>query len=446
MTKSLYSLVTIILTCTLYGFGQLEISSNGRYLVDRDQAPFFWLGDTGWGLFQVPNRKEIRRYLKSRAKQGFTVVHASACHLNPFIKPDLQNSDGDMAFINVNLLKPLITKGNNPKNELEYDYWDHIEFVIREARKHKIYINFLPLFNMAEDDGYNLIDLNNAESYGKFLGERFKNHPNLIWCMGGDVLADNDLRKSIWNQLAAGILEGLDAQGKDEVLMTFHVRGGHSSSEYFQNTPWLDFHMLQTWDKYTSIYDRVTEDYLKSPTKPILHGEGAYEDGPEYPTKPITPHIIRKQFYWASFAGGMHTYGNSNVWSFGSNKDYISKPWKDALKSEGAKNLSIARKIMESVQWYALSPCLDIFKEGQGSAKDLNVAMCSKGHERLVVYCAAACSIKLDLTKNSKGGYKSAYWINPINGKHLRIKNRNLTSTQHFSVPSNWEDGILLVE
>ena len=75
--------------------------------------------------------------------------------------------------------------------------------------------------------------------------------------------------------------------------------------------------MVQTWSQYTRIHSAVTADFRRTPVKPILHGEGAYEDGPEYPTKPITPHVIRKQVYWACFAGGFHTYGNSNIWNFG---------------------------------------------------------------------------------------------------------------------------------
>src|SRR5437660_12534445 len=46
---------------------KLKASPNGRYFVDQDGKPFFYLGDTCWLLFQRLNRKEVDEYLKDRA-------------------------------------------------------------------------------------------------------------------------------------------------------------------------------------------------------------------------------------------------------------------------------------------------------------------------------------------------------------------------------------------
>src|SRR5262249_29462937 len=55
---------------------QLKVSANGRYFVDQDGKPFFYLGDTCWLLFQRLNRDEVEEYLKDRAGKGFTVIQA----------------------------------------------------------------------------------------------------------------------------------------------------------------------------------------------------------------------------------------------------------------------------------------------------------------------------------------------------------------------------------
>ena len=55
---------------------KLKVSANGRYFVDQDGKPFFYLGDTCWLLFQRPNREEVDEYLKDRAAKGFTVIQA----------------------------------------------------------------------------------------------------------------------------------------------------------------------------------------------------------------------------------------------------------------------------------------------------------------------------------------------------------------------------------
>ena len=55
---------------------QLRVSANGRYFVDQDGKPFFYLGDTAWLLFQRLDRQEVDEYLKDRAAKGFTVIQA----------------------------------------------------------------------------------------------------------------------------------------------------------------------------------------------------------------------------------------------------------------------------------------------------------------------------------------------------------------------------------
>src|SRR5512142_3134878 len=55
---------------------KLKVSANGRYFVDQDGKPFFYLGDTCWLLFQRPNREELDEYLQDRAGKGFTVIQA----------------------------------------------------------------------------------------------------------------------------------------------------------------------------------------------------------------------------------------------------------------------------------------------------------------------------------------------------------------------------------
>jgi len=39
------------------------VDPTGRYLVDADGKPFFWLGDTAWLLSQIPNREDAEHYL-----------------------------------------------------------------------------------------------------------------------------------------------------------------------------------------------------------------------------------------------------------------------------------------------------------------------------------------------------------------------------------------------
>lgn len=438
---------TLLVFLSSPALAQLSVSPNGRHLINPDGSPFLWLGDTGWGLFQKITREEVELYLKKRSEQGFTVIHAAAIHKNPFITPELENSNGAKAFTDEPNMIPKITEGNDPANATEYDYWDHVEYVIDKAKDYHIQLVFLPLFNMVDGEGYNLINPSNAFAYGKFLGERFGEKENIIWCIGGDVLADNDHKKETWNQLAKGINEGVAGnEDYSKTLMTFHTRGGHTSSEYFKNAPWIDFHMLQTWDSYTKIFEVVSRDYRSQPTKPILHGEGAYEDGPEYPTKPITPFKIRKQAYWATFAGGLHTYGNSNVWSFGSNPKYVTDDWKVALESQGAQQMSVYQDILNSLVWWEFVPDQSVILEGKGAGDSLNVAMVSKTTGQLLVYLSSPESkLTLDATGVSEEKKLYGLWIDPRTGQRMKAGKFKTQKTIQIETPEGFEDVLFLL-
>jgi len=127
--------------------------------------------------------------------------------------------------------------------------------------------------------------------------------------------------------VAKGLAEGLT--GKEDysrVLMTYHINGGASSADHWHDSAWLDFNMAQTWDAYQNIYPALLRDFERRPAKPCGLGEGAYEDGPQYPTKPINALVIRRQACWSWFAGGYHTYGNGNVWHFDTCKPELIRP------------------------------------------------------------------------------------------------------------------------
>ncbi len=55
---------------------RLQVSPNGRYFVDQDGKPWFYLGDTAWLMFQRLDDAETEEFLQDRAGKGFTVIQA----------------------------------------------------------------------------------------------------------------------------------------------------------------------------------------------------------------------------------------------------------------------------------------------------------------------------------------------------------------------------------
>ena len=63
----------------------------------------------------------------------------------------------------------------------------------------------------------------NAYIYGKWLGDRYKNYPNIIWILGGDrpPITDSVDYRPIWRAMAKGITEGSGSKA----IFTYHTCG-----------------------------------------------------------------------------------------------------------------------------------------------------------------------------------------------------------------------------
>ncbi len=159
---------------------KLIVSDNNRFLTKENGASFFWLGDTAWELFHKASKKEAFDYLKTRAYQGFNVVQVVALaeldgirtgnHYGqkPLFKNEAEKYDPSMPAL---------------KDE-EYDYWDHVDYVVETACNFGIYIALLPTwgdkYNTQWGVGPEIFNEKNAEKYGQFLGERYAEQKNVI--------------------------------------------------------------------------------------------------------------------------------------------------------------------------------------------------------------------------------------------------------------------------
>ncbi|RYG08190.1 MAG: DUF4038 domain-containing protein, partial [Chitinophagaceae bacterium] len=255
----------------------LKVSENGRYLMTADEKPFFWLGDTGWLLFGKLDREEAVKYLDDRKEKGFNVIQVMVLHEVPSV-----NVYGDSSVLNKNVATPAVTKGKDFKDATQYDYWDHVDFIINEAAKRDIYMALVPVWGTNVKQ--KLVTLEQAAPYAKFLVDRYKNNWNIIWLNGGDIKGSEQME--VWKTMG-DILRKNDPNH----LITFHPRGRTASSDWFQNEPWMDFNMVQSghrrYDQDTSKNEQkhygednwkfIEADYAMKPVKPTIDGEPSYE-------------------------------------------------------------------------------------------------------------------------------------------------------------------------
>jgi hypothetical protein len=429
--------------------GQLEVSENDRFLQHENGKPFFWLGDTGWLMFAKLNRDEVRTYIEDRQQKGFNVIQAVLLWRLPQF-----NIYKDSALIENDPSKPLTTAGNNPEIESEYDYWDHVDYVLETAARKGIYIAMVPTWGGIVKSG-RFFTVEKAHAYGKWLAERYRDKPNIIWINGGDTRGDQN--SEIWQALGTTLHEE-----DPNHLVTFHPFGRTQSSTWFHNEDWLDFNMFQsghrrydqmdpnddiaTW-KGEDNWKYVLEDYARTPPKPTIDGEPSYENIPQGLHDPNEPYWqdkdARRYAYWSVFAGAFgHTYGNSAVMqmykpdsrraSYG-----VRSYWYEAINDPGAgqmqylKILILSRPFFERV--YDPSIIID-----NGEKYDFVIATRGKSYAFIYTYTGR----KFEANFGKITGEKiNAYWYNPRDGKSQFLGNFENKGTRNFDPPGEKAEG-----
>jgi cellulase/cellobiase CelA1 len=80
--------------------------------------------------------------LEDRRLKRFTVIQAVAlAELNGLNAP---NAHGDKPLLNNNPATPDITPGADPNDATQYDYWDHIDYIVDTAAAKGLYTGMLP--------------------------------------------------------------------------------------------------------------------------------------------------------------------------------------------------------------------------------------------------------------------------------------------------------------
>ena len=325
----------------------------GRYLAHEDGTPFFCLADTAWELFHRLNREEIDHYMATRASQGFTAAQCVA--LAEFEGLTVPNAYGRL---------PLLTTGGMPdplKPDLagDYSYWDHVDYAVRTAAKHGLYIVLLPTwgdkFNLCWGKGPVVFDETNARAYGEWIASRYKDDGNIIWMLGGDRPLEAAHRKVI-DEMAAGI-RAVDSHH----LITFHPPGANQSTAFVGDAPYIDFHTAQTGHGIEHCYqsDAIMVKMAGLTDKPYMDSEPRYEDHPACFNDTLgylwNADDVRQNAYWNLLTGVCgHTYGNHSIWSFTREATrYFPYTWRQVLRHPGAEQIGLIRKLRLAYDYFS---------------------------------------------------------------------------------------------
>ena len=428
MKKRILSVCLMLGLATIFTYaqkpwdnGRLMISSNNRYLQFENGSPFFWLGDTGWLVPQHLDRSEVEYYFNKCRRAGYNMVQIQVMDAVPSY-----NIYGQQSL-------PYGWDFTKADPEGVYSYWDHLDYIVRKAEQNGIYIGMVAIWGSQVQSGN--INAEQAKAYGKFLAERYKNNPNIIWIMGGDI--QGNIHPEVWNALATSI-KSID----NKHLMTFHPRGRYTSAKWWSKASWMDFHTFQSGhrkygqrmgNKEYPIPDSTEEDnwmYVDStwaykPIKPVLDDEPSYEDIPkglhDANEARWQDYDVRRYAYWSVFAGSCgHTYGHNVIMQMlkpgyptGYGSDGTVKAWYQGLEDPGYNQMQYLSDLMLSFPYFERIPDQSIIVGKNGMKYDRLIA--TRGKDYLMVFNYNSNVMKIDLRKIS-GKKKLLWWFNPSDG------------------------------
>jgi hypothetical protein len=282
-----------------------------------------------------------------------------------------------------------------------------------------------------------------AYNYGVYLGNRYKNFPNIVWQSGNDFNSwtnptDNDLVK----QVMAGIASG-DPNHLQTIELEYPI--SYSNQDYGTLGSLLTLDAVYT---YGPTYDSSLQAYNSSPTLPTFLVEANYEYENNFQALPglTGPYVLREQAYWTLLSGaGGQLYGNHYTWTFASD-------WQSYLDSPGALEIQYINDLFASFAWWNLVPdqSHQMVTAGYGTYDTSNLNFTTEDYctaawitdgSWALAYCPQSARLTVDLTKMS--GAVTALWYDPSNGTYTAISGSPFpnSGSADFTTPGKNHDG-----
>ena len=431
----------------------LRISSRNPHQLQTDDGfPFLMIGDTAWELLHRLTLEEIEFYFQTRVAQGFNMIWLNLLpEFNGLTEP---NRYGDLPFTDLATLNPSET------------YFAFVDRVVDLAAEINLYLGVLPAWGdkltAPWGEGPRIFTLENldvAEQYGGWLGNRYRSAENVLWVLGGDRPAkifghpgtfpmENALQAGLppdidWTPIWSSIAKGIRTSGASQ-LITFHPQGGPmSTSQFLHNMDWLDLNAMQSGHgggHDIPAWNWISRDYQLAPVKPTFDSEPNYEDHPVNPWPTWDPadgffddFDIRKQIYRSILAGGCGVvYGHHCVWQFASERYEpileVRFDWKSALTRPGAEGITHLKALITSLDFPSLIPdqsCL-IGEQVAGGAH----ARAMRSDSEMIVYIPDGRTIELNLHW-TVGKTVTVEEFDPISGATVQLE-------QITSAPPTW--------
>lgn len=382
---------------------ELGVSANGRYLVNGANEPFLLVGDSPQGMMVSLTVANMDVYLSNRSGYGVNAIQVM------LVGDSTYTGGNDTTFATVDGVKPFSTNGD--LSTVNNAYFARVETMLDMAASYGMVVMLnIDVYSANERALYKNNGVTKCGDYGEYLGNRFKNYPNIIWCYGCDYqpTTDTDLDDCLY-----AIRDGIASQDTNHIHTMWSYIGWSSR-------------LVPAWDSrvnidflytYSAPYGEVYTDYLLNPAKPIFLGESNYEDA-----SGSTPLRMRRQAYMSMLFGAYgHFYcTGAYIWRFDTG-------WASYLDSyPGLQDvITHLKALLTGKAWYSLVPdyAHAVLTAGYGTYQvganvDSNdYAVCGYVASSLaLIYMPTNRTMTVDMSKFS--GTVTCRWFDPTSGQY----------------------------
>ena len=277
----------------------LKASTNHRYLVDQNNVPFLMVGDASQTLIATLSPAEAAIFMADRRRFGINTLWINLlCNYSDVCNKDASTIDG---------ISPFIVSGDlttpNPA------YFRRADDMIAVAAANGMVV----LLNPLETSGWLEVLRSNgptkALAYGQYLGNRYKDVPNIIWMYGNDFQTWRNATDDTLVQAVARGIRSADGNHLHTIELNYYTSGSLDDPSW---APLIDLDAAYT---YFPTYAQVLNEYNRADFKPVFMVEANYEFEHFANTDGGSTQNLRRQEYWTMLSGACgQLYGSAYTW------------------------------------------------------------------------------------------------------------------------------------
>ena len=457
----------------------IKLSANKRYFVGQNGTPWLMVMDAAHHIMPVigSTPSSITTYINSRVAQGFTAINIyGACGGSGTCPTTASAQNGQLPFMVGNSSATYDISTPNP------NYWSQVDALITAADNAGLVVLFDPLpwgvyFGTTMENVVGPINYpTNDFNFGVYLGNRYKNFPNIIWQFGQDFRHGGGLVGGQWlpadqnfmdymAQVIAGVASVdtnhlITSQMNNYVSYTqqgYQVPCNANCTSAYWNPRFGNANNVSFVYSYYETYDEMLQAYNCGPSGPCTRqanngtqsiggnagnapstqfppsvmptflGEANYEgaNNTGFLSSPANAFVMRQQMWYSMTSGAAgFEFGMVNVNHFDS-----SPLWSNQLNTTATQQVKYVNSFLKNYNWWTFVPetTHQLVTAGYGTYNASNGNLYKAtyatttwdGSSTAIVYTPVSTTLTVNMAKFSK--LVIASWYDPTTGNSTAI-------------------------